>query len=176
MSRYEITDDGKLIRIGCPDGCMETLRPTEPDVGVYLDDIVIAAIRQQQSDLAALKELLAGEMEANEAFRKSGGALDGEDMPTFCARIIAEAEIGREWLKDSSLAKWFPLTAERVDEDAQEIAKLRARLAAVDAAPTVATVCIAPSSDFQILKYSRYDIPQINGTELIARPAKDGGA
>ena len=133
------------------------------------------AIRQQQSDLAALKELLAGEVEANEAFRKAGGALDGEDMPTFCARIIAEAEIGREWLKDSSLAKWFPLTAERVDEDAQEIAKLRARLAAIDAAPTVATVCIAPTSDFPVLKYSRYDIPRINGTELIARPAKDGG-
>lgn len=103
------------------------------------------AIRQQQSDLAALKELLAGEVEANEAFRKAGGALDGEDMPTFCARIIAERD------------------------------QLRARLAAIDAAPTVATVCIAPTSDFPVLKYSRYDIPRINGTELIARPAKDGG-
>lgn len=175
MSRYEITDDGKLIRIGCPDGRMETLRQTEPDAGMYLDDIVIAVIRQQQADIAALKDALAGEVEANQAFRQAGGALDGEDMPTFCARIIAEAEIGREWLKDSSLAKWFPLTAERVDEDAQEIAKLRARLAAIDAAPTVATVCIAPTSDFPVLKYSRYDIPRINGTELIARPAKDGG-
>jgi len=110
--RYEIKDDGKLIQIGCPDGCLETLRPTEPDVGVYLDDIVIGAIRQQQADLAAL-------------------------------------------------------TAERD--------QLRARLDAVDAAPTVATVCIAPTSDFPVLKYSRYDIPRINGTELIARPAKDGG-
>jgi hypothetical protein len=93
------------------------------------------------------------------------------------ARDIAElevfAEIGRQWNTDSSLAKWFPLTAERIGQDAQEIAKLRARLAAIEAAPTVATVCISPSSDFHVLKYSRYDIPQINGAELIARPAKD---
>ncbi len=112
MSRYEITDDGKLIHIRCPDGCMETLQPTEPDAGVYLDDIVIDAIRQQQSEIAEL-------------------------------------------------------TAERD--------QLCARLAAVYSAPTVATVCIAPTSDFPVLKYSRYDIPRINGTELIARPAKDGG-
>lgn len=50
------------------------------------------------------------------------------------ARDIAElevfAEIGRQWNADSSLAKWFPLTAERVDQDAQEIAKLRTDLAA----------------------------------------------
>lgn len=97
MSRYEITDDGKLIRIGCPDGCMETLRPTEPDVGMYLDDIVIAAIRQQARDIAEL-----------EVF----------------------AEIGRQWNTDSSLAKWFPLTADRLGQDAQEIAKLHTDLAA----------------------------------------------
>ena len=50
------------------------------------------------------------------------------------ARDIAElevfAEIGRQWNTDSSLAKWFPLTAERVEQDAQEIAKLRTDLAA----------------------------------------------
>lgn len=50
------------------------------------------------------------------------------------ARDIAElevfAEIGRQWNADSSLAKWFPLTAERVEQDAQEIAQLRADLAA----------------------------------------------
>ena len=54
MSRYEITDDGKLILIECPDGRVEILRPTEPDVGVYLDDVVIAVIRQQQSEIAEL--------------------------------------------------------------------------------------------------------------------------
>jgi len=98
MSRYEIKDDGKVIRIGCPDGCMETLRPTEPDVGVYLDDIVIGAIRQQQADLAAL-------------------------------------------------------TAERD--------QLRARLDAIDAAPTVAlTFCHPHSSE--------------DPGQLILRPAKDG--
>jgi len=124
MSRYEIKDDGKVIRIGCPDGCMETLRPTEPDVGVYLDDIVIGAIRQQQADLAAL-------------------------------------------------------TAERD--------QLRARLDAVDAAPTAAFIGIDrkgiaratyfpephPSHAMMDLdaKFSKWTIQ-----ELIARPAKDGGA
>jgi len=46
------------------------------------------------------------------------------------ARDIAElevfAEIGRQWNTDSSLAKWFPLTAERIGQDAQEIAALTA--------------------------------------------------
>lgn len=50
------------------------------------------------------------------------------------ARDIAElevfAEIGRQWNTDSSLAKWFPLTADRLGQDAQEIAKLRTDLAA----------------------------------------------
>jgi len=124
------------------------------------------AIRQQQADIAALKELLAGEVEANEAFRKAGGALDGEDMPTFCSRIITEAEIGRKWLKDSSLAAWFPLTAERIGQDAQEIAKLRARLAAIEAAPAVITV--TPGGWINL---SSAIIPY--GTELVARPAKD---
>ena len=39
------------------------------------------------------------------------------------ARDIAElevfAEIGRQWNTDSSLAKWFPLTADRLGQDAQ---------------------------------------------------------
>ena len=93
-------------------------------------DIRSRAIRQQARDIAALKDALADEVTANEAFRKAGGARDDEDMPTFCARLIAESEIGRQWNADSSLAKWFPLTAERVEQDAQEIAKLRADLAA----------------------------------------------
>ena len=46
------------------------------------------------------------------------------------AELEVFAEIGRQWNADSSLAKWFPLTAERVEQDAQEIAKLRADLAA----------------------------------------------
>jgi hypothetical protein len=140
MSRYEITDDGKLILIECPDGRVEILRPTEPDVGVYLDDVVIAVIRQQQSEIA---ELTA-------------------ERDQLRARL-AETETELRALCEASA----PLVGEN--------AKLRARLAAIDAAPTVATVCIAPTSDFPVLKYSRYDIPRINGTELIARPAKDGG-
>lgn len=177
MSRYEITDDGKLIRIGCPDGCMETLRPTEPDVGMYLDDIVIAAIRQQQSDLAALKELLAGEVEANEAFRKSGGALDGEDMPTFCARLLSDL---------ASMTKARDELGAHLDQFIAERNQLRARLAAVYSAPTVAFIGIDrkgvaratyfpdphPSHAMMDLdaKFSKWAIQ-----ELITRPAKDGG-
>lgn len=163
-SRYEITDHEWGIRITESSGVVSEIGNT--DGGEYLDDAVIGAIRQQQADIAALKELLAGEVEANEAFRKAGGALDGEDMPTFCSRIITEAEIGRKWLKDSSLAAWFPLTAERIGQDAQEIAKLRARLAAIEAAPAVITV--TPGGWINL---SSAIIPY--GTELVARPAKD---
>ena len=151
MSRYEITDDGKLIRIGCPDGCMETLRPTEPDVGVYLDDVVIAVIRQQQSEIA---ELTA-------------------ERDQLRARL-AETETELRALCEASA----PLVGEN--------AKLRARLAAVDAAPTAAFIGIDrkgiaratyfpephPSHAMMDLdaKFSKWTIQ-----ELIARPAKDGG-
>lgn len=124
MSRYEITDDGKLIRIGCPDGCMETLRPTEPDVGVYLDDIVIAAIRQQQSDLAALTAEL-------------------NDCITDRARIAAQMmEMTAE--RDSLRAT----LTESMRQQAEEVNRLRARLDAIDAAPIVAlTFCHPHSSE-----------------------------
>lgn len=172
-ARYEITCDDDVSTVTAPGGVTDSFSRH----GTSTDRFGYGAIRQLLADLAALKELLAGEVEANQAFHRAGGALDGEDMPTFCARIIAEAEIGREWLKDSSLAKWFPLTAERVDEDAQEIAKLRARLAAIDAAPTVARVVEERNRDFACgpYRYIAYGaIPQ-GLNELIARPAKDGG-
>jgi len=38
------------------------------------------------------KSQVHDEMAANLAFRAAGGALQDEDMPTFCARIIAERD------------------------------------------------------------------------------------
>lgn len=190
MSRYEITDDGKTLFVKPPAAMASRLTSNE---------MVAGAIRQQQSDLAALKELLAGEVEANEAFRKSGGALDGEDMPTFCARLLsnlasmtkARDELGAHL--DQFIAERDQLRAEVADSDelarhfvrdrptikargalilqADEIAKLRARLAAVDAAPVVARVGGVTGRQVA-LNYVGF--PPI-GTELIARPAKDGG-
>lgn len=42
----------------------------------------------------------------------------------------ALADIGRQWNADSSLAKWFPITAKKVEQDAEELAALRTQLAA----------------------------------------------
>ena len=104
------------------------------------------------------------------------------------ARDIAElevfAEIGRQWNTDSSLAKWFPLTADRLGKDAQEIAKLRAdlaaavaraeqaeaRLAAIDNAPTVAVIHDSHGNLSVARAVTR--LPD-EGTELIAGPAED---
>ncbi len=195
--RYEITASEDGISITSPDGIVDQLIASDPEDGTHLDDIVIGAIRQQSADIAALKDALADEVTANEAFRKAGGARDDEDMPAFCARLIAEAEIGRKWNANSALEEWFPLTADRLGQDAQEIAKLRtdlaaavaaranmdadrlewmnraeqaeARLAAIDAAPTVGW--LRPyGRGLSTSEPSGERMPQY---ELITRPAKD---
>ncbi len=152
MSRYEITDDGRVITITEPNEIFSVLEPTEH--GHCIDDASIGAIRQQQSDIAALT---AERDLQREQFRETMERLF-DDIRSLTAE--------RDQLRAT--------LAESMRQQAEEVSQLRARLTEVDAAPTVATVCIAPTSDFPVLKYSRYDIPRINGTELIARPAKDG--
>jgi len=81
--RYEITDHGERgIQI----------KADERAFDVHPESVAAGAIRQQARDIAALKDALADEVTANEAFRKAGGARDDEDMPTFCARLIAERD------------------------------------------------------------------------------------
>ena len=124
--RYEIFDDGPCIRIVSPDSTISTIvgRP----VGYHIDDAVIGAIRQQARDIAALKDALADEVTANEAFRKAGGARDDEDMPTFCARLIAE----RDAYKHDALAlmKISAGAIQALEQTEKERDQLRADLAA----------------------------------------------
>lgn len=64
-----------------------------------------------------------------------------EDMPVEepgelveCVAELRElAELGRQWRDDSSLAKWFPLTAERLQQAENETRAQRATLEATDA-------------------------------------------
>jgi len=98
MSRHEITDTGDYIKA------------TIDGFALRIDDsLPVAVIRQLLADIEALKDVLVGEVEANEAFRKAGGALDGEDMPTFCARIIAERDQLRARLADLERASITPV-------------------------------------------------------------------
>jgi hypothetical protein len=125
MSRYEITDDGKLILIECPDGRVEILRPTEPDVGVYLDDVVIAVIRQQQSEIA---ELTA----ERDQLREYVGLLTHK---VICCGVAADHPDAGLTETGAYATKWNSAQAESVRKLRSERDQLLARLAAVDAAP-----------------------------------------
>jgi hypothetical protein len=171
MSRYEITDDGRVITITEPNGIFSVLEPT--DHGHCIDDASIGAIRQQQSEI---EELTAERDLQREQFRETMERLFDDIRSLTAERDQLRARLADSECDLKSTKAQLNHAEEVMPKLFEHAELLSARLAAVDAAPTVATVCIAPSSDFQILKYSRYDIPQINGTELIARPAKDGGA
>lgn len=161
MSRYEITDgDHGLLQIRLCDVIL--VHPGSD----YWSSHVCGAIRQQQADIAALKDVLAGEVEANQAFRRAGGALDGEDMPTFCARLLSNL---------ASMTKARDELGAHLDQFIAERDQLRAKLAAVDSAPTVAKVCLSVMRDCLCVteELDARELPRL-GTELIARPAKDG--
>lgn len=129
-ARYEIADHGSKLHV------RDTKYGSEVSmlrVKSYSRELTVmaGAIRQQSADIAALKDALADEVTANEAFRKAGGARDDEDMPAFCARLIGEAEIGRKWNTNSALEEWFPLTADCIKRDALELADTRLLLRSV---------------------------------------------
>lgn len=65
------------------------------------------AIRQQQSDLAALKELLAGEVEANEAFRKAGGRLMVRICRRFARGLLPRLKLGANGSRTARLQSGF---------------------------------------------------------------------
>ena len=52
------------------------------------------------------KSQVHDEMAANLAFRAAGGALQDEDMPTFCARIIAERDALRARIEGAAVGFW----------------------------------------------------------------------
>lgn len=91
-SRYEITDHEWGIRITESSGVVSEIGNT--DGGEYLDDAVIGAIRQQQADIAALKELLAGEVEANEHSAKPAARLTARICRRFVRGLLPRLKSG----------------------------------------------------------------------------------
>lgn len=54
--------------------------------------VLATAADALEAERDAWKETVHEEISANLAFREAGGALPDEDMPTFCARLIAERD------------------------------------------------------------------------------------
>ena len=78
------------------------------------------------------KQQVMDELSANLAFREAGGAKPDEDMPTFCARLIAERDALREEfgeaLRSATNAYVYELNrAEALREDAERYRWLRDR-------------------------------------------------
>lgn len=142
--RYEIFDDGPCIRIVSPDSTISTI--VGRPVGYHIDDAVIGAIRQQARDLDQLRADLAAAVAERDRMARRIKDLDAE-----CS-VIA---------KDCTYAE-------------QQNDTLRARLAAIDGAPTVAMLCPLTESAFNestlMTAYQKAKMPHV---ELIARPAKD---
>lgn len=54
--------------------------------------------------------------------------MDDPNMPAYGEDGPDDAEIGRQWRENSSLEKWFPLTAEELARLRKEADELRAAL------------------------------------------------
>lgn len=52
--------------------------------------------------------------ECNDTGERDSGGTHPWGEPVFLPCDCKDAEIGRRWREDSSLSKWFPLTAERL--------------------------------------------------------------
>ena len=117
----------------------------DPVDGHHLDDAVIGAIRQQASDIDQLRADLAAAVAIT--------ATRDETIAELELRLRISRQSNKELRKSAKQAK--------------------ARLAAIDNAPTVAVVCSSHSfGQFVQQRFFGSQLPRI-GTELIARPAKD---
>lgn len=74
--------------------------------------VLAAATDTLTAERDAFKETVHDEIAANLAFREAGGALPDEDMPTFCARLIAERD---------TLALKLETTQKRYEYEAQDV-------------------------------------------------------
>ncbi len=64
-------------------------------------DMALQAVEEAERERDLWKSQVHDEIAANLAFRAAGGALQDEDMPTFCARIIAERDALRARIADA---------------------------------------------------------------------------
>jgi len=101
-----MTADGALAVVDRTFKSAREYRAKNDEVDVFdhhdlLNDEIAAkdtleALVARNAELEAERDAAMGnihdEIAANMAFRDAGGALDDEDMPTFCARLIAERD------------------------------------------------------------------------------------
>ncbi len=120
--RYEITDEGRTVRVSFANKSC-TLFGKEPD---GLHPLVIGAIRQQARDISELETDVSGLRSSEAAFKND------------CDRLLADlaaAVAERDKKEGRLLALYMAYCAVTTERDT-----LRARLAAIDGAPTVAMV------------------------------------
>jgi hypothetical protein len=67
-------------------------------------DMALQAVEEAERERDLWKSQVHDEIAANLAFRAAGGALQDEDMPTFCARIIAERDALRARIEEAAVA------------------------------------------------------------------------
>lgn len=80
------------------------------------------------------KSQVYDEVSANLAFREAGGALVDEDMPTFCARLLAEKQAAESQLAE--LRVQFGNVSTWHQETHREYLALKDKLAAADGVTT----------------------------------------
>jgi len=68
-------------------------------------DMALQAVEEAERERDLWKSQVHDEIAANLAFRAAGGALQDEDMPTFCARIIAERDALRARIEEAAVVK-----------------------------------------------------------------------
>jgi len=67
-------------------------------------DMALQAVEEVERERDLWKSQVHDEIAANLAFRADGGALQDEDMPTFCERIIAERDALRARIEGAPVA------------------------------------------------------------------------
>ena len=69
--------------------------------------------------------------ECNDTGERDSGGTHPWGEPVYLPCDCKDAEIGRRWREDSSLEKWFPLTAERLAAKERELSIAHMALTAI---------------------------------------------
>ena len=87
---YDAESDGIALQGSIHFGVMEDAQAIAAAINLLRDHgpALAAAVAERDE----LVDQLRDEISANLAFREAGGAMPDEDMPTFCARLIAERD------------------------------------------------------------------------------------
>lgn len=155
---------------------LDVLAITGPEGTYYIDgeNIEARAIRQQARDIEQLRAELNRERETNAVLRRDL-ADPPPDIQELALKKCGHFEIVAKLRADLAAA-----VAERDGLARQNgnlsvrLAGAIARLSAIDAAPTVAKVCLSVMQGryYVVEEVDANELPPL-GTELIARPAKD---